>query len=538
MTHRLLLMMIISLLLAALPAAAQEAVSPRTQTFTGTINAEITSKEYIITLEAGDAVLIVAEAVRGDLDTVVTLYNPDGVVVAQNDDRNPDTFDSALGYIAAVSGDYRVEISRYAQSDTRGNYELEITIGDSSILERLGALTGVQLSGEMLFYDTAHFRIHYTRSGRDRAADDFVQAVARAAEEFYRLQIDVMGWAVPPSDGLMGGSPHIDIYLKDILGEGGGALGYASPRLVVGDNPNTREIETNAAASMIVIDNDYADTDTTNPLGLMRATLTHELNHVIQFGYDVNDRHGWVYEATAVWIETQTAGKEQDGTRYIADAYQYPELCFGTDSDPGRGRVMYGEWLFIQMLSDDYGMDAVLSLWKHIARLDGFAALEAALAEYGATIPETVARYRLKNLAREYALAPLFNATVWRENVITGIGRWTYTGRGIQELGANYFEVRMDQGAYYAGLVNDGGRMELWVAGVRDGKLDAMRLGRGGFFDTSGYDHVYLMVFDPSYTEDVSRCVYASYQIDVHTAKSGGAISGVRFDALHFEPLR
>jgi hypothetical protein len=533
------LLFIVLLVAAALPAAAQDTPSaPRTEVYTGTINADVTSKEYIITLEAGDAILIIAEAVRGDLDTVVTLYNPEGAVVAQNDDRNPDTFDSALGYIAVIAGEYRVEISRYAQSDTRGNYELEITIGDPRILDRLGALTGIQLSGEMLIYDTEHFRIHYTRTGSDRVTDEFVQAVARAAEEFYRIQIAVMGWAVPPSDGFMGGSPQIDIYLKDIIGRGDGALGYTSPRLVVGDNPNTPEIETNAAAALIVMDNDYADTDTDNRLGLMRATLTHELNHVIQFGYDVNDRHGWVYEATAVWVETYTAGKEQDGTRYVADAYQYPELCFGTDSDPGMGRVMYGEWPFIQMLVDDYGTEIVLSLWRNIALLDGFEALEATLAAHGATIPGTVARYRLKNLAREYRLAPLFNATVWRENVITGIGRWTYTGRGIQKLGANYYEVRLDEGAYYAGVVNDGGRMELWVAGIRDGKLDAMPLGRGGFFDNTGYDHVYLMVFDPTYTEDVSNCVYTSYEIDVHTAKSGREISGQRFDAQHFEPLR
>ncbi len=533
--RRLLLMLL--LVAVALPAAAQDlAPAPRTVVYTGTLNADVTSNAYVIPLEAGDAVLIIADATRGDLDTVVTLYNPEGTVVAQNDDRNPDTFDSALGYIAVVSGEYRAEISRYAHSDTRGSYELEVTIGDPSILKRLGALTGVELSGEMLIFDTEHFRIHYTRSGRDHATDEFVQAVARAAEEFYRLQVVVMGWAAPPSDGFMGGSPHIDIYLKDIIGSG--ALGYTLPRLIVGDNPNTPEIERSAAASLMTLDNDYADTNTTNRLGLMRATLTHELSHVIQFGYDASDRHSWVYEATAVWIETQTAGKEQDGTRYVAHAYQYPELCFGTDNDPGSGQLMYGEWPFIQMLADDYGTEAVIRLWQHIAALDGFDALEATLAEQGATIPQTVARYRLKNLAREYRLAPLFNATVWRENVITGIGRWTYTGRGIQELGANYFEVRLDQGAYYAGLVNDGGRMELWAAGIRDGKLDAMPLGRGGFFDTSGYNHVYLMVFDPTYTNDVSNCVYASYALDVHTAKSGSAISGQRFDALHFEPLR
>jgi hypothetical protein len=225
----------------------------------------------------------------------------------------------------------------------------------------------------------------------------------------------------------------------------------------------------------------------------MRATVAHEFHHAIQFGFDVSDAHNWYYEMTAAWMETAAVTKDEDATGYVAYAYEYPELCFGTENDPGQGQLMYGEWPFLQMLVDLYGANVVEDLWSNIGKYEGFEALEQTLAPFSVDITYTVASYRLKNLARDYALTPEFGATVWLENTITDVGRWTFTGEGIQELGANYFRVAIAPGVYYAGLVNDGGALELWAIGVTTEKLEAMPLGRGGNFDVTQYDDVYLM---------------------------------------------
>jgi hypothetical protein len=522
------------------------AQDPTVVTYDGVINNDTPRIDYPLTLAPGEAVLITADARRGDLDTLVELTDADGQMVASNDDRTPDNLDSALGYLSVDGGAYTVTITRYdgERGSSYGDFRLTITTGNPSILTQLDELTGIELSGRRLTRDTEHFRVHYTLTGSDRATEEFVEAVAHAVEEFYRIEIIELGWAAPPSDGYMGGDARYDVYLRDLIGSGEGALGYASQRLLVGDNPNSPEVETHAYASLIALDNDYADTasdSSPTQLSLMRATFAHEFHHAIQFGYDARDPHGWFYEASAVWMETKAAGKEQDATGYVEYAYQYPELCFGTDTDP-RGGLMYGEWTFMQMLEDDFGDGAVLDLWRNIAFQDGFAALGEMLSAGGDNVPSAVARYRLKNLARDYELAPLFNATVWRENVISDLGRWTYTGRGIQELGANYFELALPAGSYYIGMINDGGALEVWAIGVtREGdsdiKLEAIPLGRGGTFDTTGYDHTYLMVFNPVYDEDVSVCRYYDYDIDVTPAKSARNLPLYSFDARFFEPL-
>ena len=110
------------------------------------------------------------------------------------------------------------------------------------------------------------------------------------------------------------------------------------------------------------------------PTTVMRSTAYHEFHHAIQFGYDGAESHTWLAEATSTWMETMAAGKDQDATGYVSTAYQYPELCFGTTAQDDS--IMYGEWPFMQMLTDDFGPNAVKELWQQIATYDGFDALQ------------------------------------------------------------------------------------------------------------------------------------------------------------------
>jgi hypothetical protein len=533
------------LMLTAVSVIAQDDPPPvdREFTFTGTISNSNFSKEYTVDLTEGEAIVVVAEASGGDLDTYLFLYDPTGALVGENDDRGDGSFDSQIAHLAEMTGTYTIEITRYefANGDTRGNYRVQVSIGDAELLQYAMELTRPSLSGDAQSVATEHFRIHYTFEGSDRVTQDFVDAVAQAAEFFYDIQVNQLGFSPILQDNGAGGDTLYDIYLLDLIGSGEGALGYASQEDFVGDHPATPEVETSAATSYVAIENDFDDTsgEGAGAEGLMRATLTHELNHAMQFGYDISDPHAWFYEATAVWIETATAGDEQDGTGYVAYAYEYPELCFGTINDPDPGALQYGEWTFLQMLVDLYGQDVVQQYWTQIAQYDGWESLEQLLSDVGTmTIPDVVAAYRMKNLARDYALAPLFNATVWLENTIDDSGSWSPTGSGIQELGANYFRVTAPKGVYHFALDDADIGLELWGIGLLGEKMEAYALGSGADVDTSAYDDFYVMVFNTNYDDDMDDCVYEQYAINVGSAK-GVPSSGVFyvFPATHFETL-
>lgn len=514
----------------ALPAAAQD---EEPIVYPGFIDDDQEEMDFTVTLSEGDGVLVTAIAQDGNLDPMIAVFNPDGQQIANNDDGFPNSTDSRLAFTAHDNGIYRINVTRYDES-TDGNFVLEITIGDVTLLDY-----PVELSGEMETRDTDNFRFHFTKTGEDAVDDSFLDAIAKAFEEAYTIEIEQMGWPAPPSDDTMGGNERYDVYIMNLINTDEDVLGYASPEMFVADNPNTPETEEYAATSYIAIDNDFEDLDYGDgqtAVSLMRATAFHEYHHAVQFGFDGAELHHWMAEATATWMETAAAGKDQDATGYVKTAFDYPELCFGTTAEDNS--VMYGEWTFMQFLTDEFGDQAVISLWRELATYEGFDALDRFLNQNGSDVPREVARYRLNNLARNYKLAPLFDATVWLENTITDLGEWTYEGAGIQELGANYFELDVQDGVYDISLRDTSRKLMLWAVGLNAEGLDAFSLGRGGGVDTTGYERVYLMVFNPVYDNDVEDCNYSDYQIEVERGK--GTVNPVdsTFNAEYFEPLK
>ncbi len=544
---RIVQLLVVILAVWAVSASAVSAQQqPQVTRITGSITDTLWSKDYALPLIEGQSVLITVEATSGTLDTYLELYSPSNRLVAANDDRNTmgGIYDSALGYTAPIGGTYTVRVTRYEQErgTSTGDYVLTITVGDESVLAALELLfTRVELSGPAQTIDTPNFRIHYTTQGRDAVEPDYLNAVVATVEEVWNIQINQMGWPPPPADNGAGGDNRYDIYIMDLIGSGEGALGITAPENFVGDHPATPQVESNASTSYILIENDMDDVRRNNnatAISLMRATVGHEFHHAVQFGFDAAEPNGWFFEATSTWMETAAMGKDEDATGYVDVSYSYPEICFGTSSDPEGGAIRYGDWTFIEMLSLDYGMNAVQDLWRYIVDYDHLEALNAFARARGESMADIVARWRMRNLARDYVLAPRFNATVWLENTITRPGRWTFTGQGIQELAANYFAFDADPGLYYAGLVNDDGQLELYAAGVRGTVMDVFRLGRGGTFDTSNYDFFYLMVFKPQWDNDPESCVYDRYDIDIAISKELPTQPQRSVSALHFAPLR
>jgi hypothetical protein len=502
--------------------------------YEGEITDDAETADFPVELNAGDTLLALLDTVSGDLDPVLTLLDPEGFVIAINDDRADGSLNSAIAYTVNAAGTYTVRVERFRSGGSTGEFDLVLKLVDASVVAELVALAddAVDLTGDELIVETANFRIHYTLEGDDATTEAFVQEVAETVEVIYDVQINQIGWAEPPrnSDGLY------DVYIAELLSGPDGVFGYARSVLVVADNPNTEAREQRAARAVLVIDNDYTDSGLdSSPDSLMRATVTHEFNHIVQYGYDSLEGLGWMYESTASWTETTTVGDEQAATIYVADDYQYPELCYTTLEQDGY--LDYGQWTFLQSLADQYGEDFVVGMWENTVEYDGLEVFSLALEAEGSTIPEAVARWRIQNFARAYDLAPLFGATVWLENTIDDTGDWSFNGEGIQALGANYYELDLD-GVYLFKL--DGTEsLQLWALGVTGDQVEAIPLGNEGTFDTSGYDYAGLMVFDSAVPSEPGNCSYSDYEIAVSEgrANANGAPT-ITFTAENFEPLQ
>jgi hypothetical protein len=527
-------LMFMGLLLGASRVQADE------ESYTGTLNTRQSSRDYPLNLQAAESVLITAETLTGDLDLRLTIKNTLGTMLAENDDRNADSYDPALGFTASSSGTYILTVSQYGNDS--GTYHLTITQGDESVLAPLADLTAINLSGTERILDTPNFRIHYTYRGEDATTEAFAQSVAQAVEYVYQIEITQLGWPAPMPDGYSGGDSRMDVYLMDLMDDSGdGAMGLARPGDQYGDNPNTPEREKYATSTMLRLDNDFAELegDRLSPIELMRVTVAHEFHHAVQHGYDANEPMGWYFEATAVWMEQAVYPKLSSAVYYVESVYDFPELCFGTADDPD-GLQMYGEWMFLQSLADIYGGNVVQELWVNIARLNGFAALQQTLVAHDDDLVNALVRYRLRNIVRDYKQASLFeNATVWLEDSIHQTGDQITSGKGVQPLGANYIQVSPELGTFRVELADDGGVLQLWAMGIRGRQAESFALGRGAVLDSSAYDNLYLMVMNPLYENGVDDCQYTSYHLNISPASAGDNLPVEQvWDARWFTSLK
>lgn len=499
--------------------------------YEGRITRDGSEDTFPVTLAAGEGLYVLAEG--RELDTYLLVEDTTGAIVAENDDRRHDNFDSELAYISEAGGTYTVIVTNYPGST--GAYTLEIITAPPADLP---LILRSEFSGVPQYLDTEHFRIHYTFQGSDAITQDYLRELAAIVEEVWEIQIEQMGWPAPPRDILAGGDDRYDVYVLDLINEDlGGDYGMAVVEPPIYDDLSTAIVES-SSASYILVDNDY-QYFTIDPDRLLRATVAHEFHHMIQFGLDANETHTWYLEATATWMETQTYPNAQDATGYVEDTFTYPEVCLGAegDADPTGGILMYGHWLFMQSLTDAHGAQIVPDLWARITEFQGWEPLERVLADYDDTLTNAVARYHLQNLVRDYTLAAEFDGhVVWKEDTITATGTWLPGGDGVQNLGANYYAVELADGTYTAS-VNESAPVELWVTAINDEAAQMLNLGDAGAFTTTGFDHVYLMVFNPAYDDDLTQCDYTDYSIEITLTDATPAPAVLKFDASQFKPL-
>jgi hypothetical protein len=384
-----------------------------------------------------------------------------------------------------------------------------------------------QLSGFVRYVDTEHFRIFYTLSGEDavqvedingNALPDYVEEVAKALEHSWDVEVQYLGWAEPPSDVDLGGDEKFDVYLEDLDLYIAGYVSGGEEASFIGDNPKTDTIEKTAAFSYMGLDNDFTEIDELEDIALsgldfMRTTVAHELNHAIQYGYDSEEPHRWLWEATSTWVETYVYDEIKDSEFHLDAAFKSPDTCLlaygGYDRVESAGH-WYALWVFLRYLSERLGVTVVRDIWQQTIDFDGFEAFDMALDEYGTTFEEVYRDYAIALLLRNFEFE-LDYPTVRLEGTIEGFQSWAPTD-GVGQTAADFIEIKAEGNIE----ISPWNLEEGTVVGIRGEQADIYFLWEGKtMIDADQYDHVYLIVLNLARPKDMQDCKMEQYRVRV-----------------------
>jgi Family of unknown function (DUF6055) len=200
--------------------------------------------------------------------------------------------------------------------------------------------------------------VHWVNRTKDAPPNRrWVSRSLRMMQHVWAEEVDRLGYRRPVGDRGRGGNGKLDVYLKNVGSEG--YYGYCVPER---RKPGHRWV----ASGYCVLDNDFARKQfDAKPGRSLRITAAHEFFHAVQFAYDYAE-DGWLMESSAVWVEERVADGVDDNRQYLRFG-QVRRPARSLDLFDREGFSQYGNWVFLEYLSQRFGTSFVRRVWENAA---------------------------------------------------------------------------------------------------------------------------------------------------------------------------
>jgi Family of unknown function (DUF6055) len=238
----------------------------------------------------------------------------------------------------------------------------------------------------------ANFCVHWVATGRDKpplsgsemdGIPHFVDEVLASADDSFSVENDDLGWIEPIGDDARGGgngTDKTDVYLIETNGF---YFGYSSP--------DEGQGQVASKQAYLVLDNDYEEFGSIDPIDALQVTMAHEYNHVLQFAYDSLE-DGWMFESTATWMENNVYPGIDDYINYVPDFARSSR----TPLTSGGFRI-YGAAVWNHFLQGEGNADDVRDAWDDSISVTpphlSVAAYDSALGGTGNPFPAMGQRF-------------------------------------------------------------------------------------------------------------------------------------------------
>ena len=194
---------------------------------------------------------------------------------------------------------------------------------------------------------TAHFYLQYKNASLHGLT---VNQYGSALETTWDTEIGGFGWARPPKDPVS--NPPGGRYPVRIERLGLGLYGFVTGTHYAAhkNNPATPWNDRDAIASCMVLNQNFGPFPG-SPTDAMRATVAHEFNHSLQFGYGALTGYGSVdsvfVEGGATWMEDEVFDTSNDNYNYLWPSFTTPMGKYA--------KSPYPYWIVFRAMTEPFG---------------------------------------------------------------------------------------------------------------------------------------------------------------------------------------